>query len=256
MTPGTVLLGIGVVAAGLLFGALRVAGGAFPSPVALFGAMTVTPLILVVPLLAIAIGCGRLAAEVGNRYLVAVRSRAELRDYVVARVAAAGLAAFVPFALLVAVPLVLVVGLGWVPPGAIIDPELIGMTRAEAARDAVHAATFTQLVAVSPALYGVVYSTWVGLHAAGSAMLGAVLLVVLPSRALAMLAPLALVFGQSLFVSLLGIPQWSLIFIVFPFGLAQADLAVPAVILVLELAAAGALTLAVARGPWLRERVS
>ncbi|MEO8527993.1 MAG: hypothetical protein ABI435_02845 [Pseudolysinimonas sp.] len=214
-------------------GAALVDGGAFRSTLELYGRITTTPLILVFPILAVALGCGRLFAEVSHRFIVNVRVRTDLIPYIGTKVVASGMAAFAPFFALAAVPFVLIVALGYVPGTTIVSPEIYELTAAEAQAAAGSYATFTQLYAVAPPLFGLVYSIWVGLNAALCAALGSLSLFAIPNRFVALLVPFATYFGESLVVSLLGHPEYGLVYLVFPFGLAQGSLVTPLIALVL-----------------------
>lgn len=84
--------------------------------------------------------------------------------------------------------------------------------------------TFAQLISISPAVFLVVHSIWMGLWAAGYAGATALLLLLLPQSLLALSLPLIVYWVDNIVLANLGVEEFRVATAIFPFTLAQLPL--------------------------------
>jgi hypothetical protein len=201
------------------------------------------PTTLLAPLFAVLVSCVPLYQELGNRYIANTRTRVDARAYVGSKLLVGVTIAFVTF-FVGAFGAYLLAFVVWPALGnPSVLPENYFMSPQEAAADSLTRASYSQMLAISPLFYGIVYSAWVGLGGAVFAAAGFAALVLVKNRALAMTLPLVLYFVQTLVASLVGEPTVGLMYSLWPFGLNQVPF----------IKAGGALLIAVALtlGTWI-----
>lgn len=210
-------------------------------------------LTLLFPLIVALLTCLPLFARLAHRWVANTRARMSVRKFLglrlirIAAVAATSgfLVAVVPFL----AAFVLWPALG--NPG--IHPEDSYSTPEAALLDSFTDTSYSQLLAVSPAFYGVSYALWVGFAAATLGMLTWVCLALIPNRFLALTAPCLLWIIQWLWASFAGLPQTSIVYAVFPQGMGQLPIVEAASpMFVLAIATAVVATIVFVRAPRLR----
>lgn len=171
---------------------------------------------LLFPIVVSAAYLPRLADEWSNGFLVSARTRTTAGTYLSGRIWAAAMIAGVTLTVMVAIaavaafvvaPLAGIAFTGDLPGNTPHPPE--------------EAFTFSQLSAVSPALMCVVYSLWVGLNASLYAAFGAVVLMLVENRFIALAAPTAWYWLLNLATALLGLEAFGPTTMVFPFNITQ-----------------------------------
>lgn len=218
-------LAAAVIALPIVLGVVKTQNGVFRDHLDVYSQFMVSPVILVFPLVVALVAAPRFYAEVGHRFITNTRTRVGIRRYVGAHLAAAATVAGVAAFLLAFLPFVVAFYVWPAVGDPRIDPSVYEMTAQEAATDSLQRVSYSSLLAGGPFLYGVVYSLWVGLVGAGFAALTLAAVVLIRNRALAFIAPFLLYLVQTLFASLLGVPQLAFMFSAFPFGLtSQAPL--------------------------------
>ena len=202
--------------------ALQIQGFALRDNFDVFSMMMLSPVGLVIPLVAVLVSCTRLSAELGNRYIANTRSRVDVRRYLVAKLTTAAAMAFV-IAFMVAFVSFVVAFYLWPQfgnPG--IRPDVYMMTADEAVADSLTRTSYSFLLGFGPGVYGFLYSVWLGLGGAIYASLGAAALLVVHNRVLALSLPLLVYFTQTVGAALFEAPHLGLMYSLIPFGLQQS----------------------------------
>ncbi|MFB7799690.1 hypothetical protein [Isoptericola sp. NPDC056134] len=192
-----------------------------------FGLMLRNFVPLLFPVLVTVVYLPRLSDEFANGFTGSVRTRTTLRTYLGSRIATAALLSFLTFTAMIVVC--------WLV--AFVIGPLVGMNEFEnvlpagaapdALLDPVSRATFTQLYADPPVLYGVVYAVWVGLNAALVAVFGTLSLILISNRFVALAVPTVAFLVVGFALQVLGLAPFTPTFATFPFGLAQQPLWTP-----------------------------
>ena len=217
-------LTIALIAATLLINIPRIGDSFLRDNFDVYLELMLTPATLIAPLVAAVIGCLPLFRELGNRFASSTRTRLPLRSYLQSRLVAALIGPFVAF-FAFAFALFAIAFFVWPLLGnPSIHPDLYSMTAAQADADSLTRTTYSQLLALSPWGYGLLYAAWAGFGAATYSALGFAALLALPNRAVALAVPMILYIVETLAASLLDAPRFGLIFSLFPFGLAQAPI--------------------------------
>lgn len=210
-----------VVIVPIAFGVWTVQSSAIPTNLGVFIQFMSSPVQLLVPLLATALGCSSLYAELGHRHLSNLRPRLTTRTILAQRLFRASI---VPFAVLVASALLVycVSFLIWPLLGnPFIDPSVYFKSEATARADDVTRVSYSELIRFGSFAYGAGYALWYGFGAALYGALGAACLFLIPNRAVAILFPLGLYVVQTIVAALLGSPYAGLLYSLAPFGLDQ-----------------------------------
>lgn len=210
-----------------------------------------TPIPYLAPLLISALAALGLANRLSSRFVIYTRTRVSLRNYLlrgVGRSAALVGGVFGSYTLLCFVVAFFVLPeLGLVE---FADPSwLNGFTRAELEHAMHQRYSFAWLLAYGDFVYGLGLSLWVGAATAVYAALAQVLVIVVRRRLLGLLLPFAIATAQTVVVALLGIPEFGLWYVVFPFGLAASPVLVTVSPIVALALLAGALWMWVLRRP-------
>lgn len=188
-----------------------------------YGVAMTSPALLVFPLLCVLLTALPTYQEVGHRYLSMLQTRTPMRDYFASRLLVTASVAFLVFFLFAFLPFIAAF---WVWP-AIGNPSInlaaYNMTPAQLTVETYTDTTFTQLLRVGPAAFGVGYSLWVAFNGALFSAVGILCLLLLRNRVFALAVPFLLYFGQSLFATLFGMPHSAFMYSVFPFGLTQSS---------------------------------
>lgn len=177
------------------------------------------PTHFVFPLVITAIACTGLGSEIAARNVSNRRSRLPAMKIVgshLARIAAAGATigffyAFLPFCFAY---------LLWPALGnPSIDPGAYGMTPSSAEIDSFNRATFSSFLRNGPVAFGGVYSSWVAFGGLVYAVIGAIALLVMKNRFVALALPFLIYFVGTLVAALSGSPQLGFLYGLFPYGL-------------------------------------
>lgn len=244
-----------LVGAILLSGLLKLVFGAvLRDPQDLFGQLMMSPVALLVPVLATVAGSTRLFAQLRWRFAVTTRTRESAGRYTVRRLLGGAVAAFV---LIFTVTLVIgIIAFKIWPPlqPRLFDPGVYGLDPATVQADAVARESYSQLLVHGPVVYVAAYGLVLGCAAAALATLGNVVLLTVRPLWIGLLAPLVVFFVQSILAALSSAPYFGLLFALFPFGLDQQPLSIALlpVLVCLLLAGAGGWAV-VARAPSLEQ---
>jgi hypothetical protein len=198
---------------------------AFANRVQIFAQIENTVVQLFIPLICSFLGASMLATEVHHRRLSQVLVRVDPRTAIRKRLA---FAFFVPFfagalnvALCWSIAFVVWPRIGdpW------IQPSIYNLTTSSAERFGTELYSYSQLLAVGPAafglFYGLVFAGACGLFGLGAAL--ACLLV--PNLAVALLLPTGVFLLETVGAALAGDPRAGLLYAVVPFGLTQGPVA-------------------------------
>jgi hypothetical protein len=217
----TYLFAASVVVANVVYGLAQVPNTAFLNHVALFGYMLTTPLTPILPIVAALIGCLPMYTAVGHRFVANTRARMSVRTFLSIKLIGAFAMVFFTFFLVAFIPfsLCFYVWPAIGDPG--INPEVYGMSTAEAALAELGEYSYSNLLAINPLVFGLGYSLWLGVGAATYAGLGVAALVFVPNRNVAILLPFIVYLLQTVVSGLLGEPHLGLLYSLLPFGLQQ-----------------------------------
>ena len=188
-----------------------------PFPIAFYTlVMRSNPMVLAFGLLAAVPYVVTFGGQLSHRYLVYTRTRESIRRTVLIRVLACALVTFVAFFAVGALPF-----LAAYLPGIEYFPQASGLnTPAAVAQAQASYATFTQLTAISPWLFGLFFSTWLGLNAAAYAVLALVSSMVFRNRLLGFSLPWVVSIVAAFSMAVTGGEEFSPDTI-FPFNLEQ-----------------------------------
>lgn len=247
--PSAVLLAVLIL--GLYTGLRDSSHSLVSGPEGVYASFAGSGIRLLLPLAAAYLGGGRLARELRAGWIPFVRARIDIRRYLVTLLGRGVVVSGVGFAL---------IGLIWwiaaatiVPtlfPRAIV-PEEFGPS-AEAVRTAAElGGPLVVLLRGGGVIFGAGVALWLGLHAAVFAALGFVAALVIRSRVLALLFPLAVYMIQSVIAQVGSRPELSFIIgAVYPGGLQRftlGDALAPGLILAVLVALALVIVLARSR---------
>lgn len=222
------LIAAALVVVPIVSGIAKANEGAMRSNFDVYTQLMISPVSLLVPIIAVMLGCMRAYDIIGNRYVSYTRTRVAVRRYISGELGAAFIVPFAAFFLLSFVGIILAFYIWPLLGNPSIDPGTYEMSSAQALKDDLTRTSFSSLLAWGPLVYGIIYSTWLGLGAATYAALGFAALVVLHNRLLALLLPFIVYFLPTIVVSLLGSPELSPMYSLMPFGLIQAPIWVAA----------------------------
>lgn len=218
----------------LVYGVIQVQNSALRTNLALFEIFMGSPLQLLLPLVAIGVGCSGLYREVGHRYVVYLLVRMGLRKYLMSRLLYSSV---VPF-LVMTIAAILIFFVSFVIWSMIgnpfIDPSVYFVSADNGAASDLQSFSYSQLMAFGAPTFGVIYAIWFGCGAAIYGALGAASLIITSNRSLAILVPMGIYLLETIAAALLGDPHAGLMYSLFPFGLRQtaiADAAAPTLIL-------------------------
>jgi hypothetical protein len=207
------------------------------------------PLIyLLFPIYVVFISCLRLYREVPTSERVTVRGE----GYLFARLATAGGISFVAFAISTFLLFVLAFYVWPALGNPSVDPGDYFLTPETAVTSSFTDSTFSQLLALGPLTFGILYSFWVGFCAAIWTSLAMAALLTIRNRPLAVALPFLVYIAQWVAASLLGNVRASFAASTFPFGYQQTSIiagAAPMLILAAIAAAIWATLLRPAHGP-------
>jgi hypothetical protein len=216
-------------------GIFETSNGVFRDELDIYSQFMISPFMLVFPLLICVVSCSGVFSEFQRRYVVNTRSRMDARRYLFSRIIGSSVAAFAIGFASAAFPAVVAFAV-WPRVGdPRIDPSVYQLNAATAMTDAVTRYSFTDVLVHGTGVYGLAYSAWVGIIAAGLAATGVLSLVLMKNKVLAMLVPMLIYFTETLLASFASRPQLGLMFSAFPFGLEQQPLlvaALPGILLV------------------------
>jgi hypothetical protein len=200
------------------------------------------------PIYVVLVSCLRLYREVPKTKRVAVRQE----GYLFARLATAGGISFVAFALSTFLLFVLAFYVWPALGNPSVDPGVYFLTPETAVTSGFTESTFSQLLALGPLTFGILYSLWVGFCAAVWTSLAMAALLTIRNRPLAVALPFLVYIAQWVAASLLGNVRASFAASTFPFGYQQTSIiagAAPMLILAAIAAAIWATLLRPAHGP-------
>jgi hypothetical protein len=214
-----VVLAIAIIIAPVLTGLNFLAHGSARDDLDVYSAMLVSPTCLILPIIAVLVGCLPLYLELGDRFIANTRSRIAIRERLMAMFARATGVSFVVFFLYAFIPFV-VAFVYWPLIGdPSVDPAGYRMTAAQAHADALTRNSYSFLLSGGTLPYGLVYSLWVGLSAAVFTALGCVFLLTVANRILALSLPFIIYVAGTLGAALLSLPNIGFLYSIFPAGL-------------------------------------
>ncbi|MET4705894.1 hypothetical protein [Frigoribacterium sp. UYMn621] len=179
------------------------------------------PLIyLLFPLYVVFISCLRLYREVPTSERVTVRRE----SYLFARLATAGGISFVAFAFSTFLLFVLAFYVWPALGNPSVDPGVYFLTPETAVTSSFTESTYSQLLALGPLTFGILYSFWVGFCAAIWTSLAMAALLTVRNRPLAVALPFLVYIAQWVAASLLGNVRASFAASTFPFGYQQTSI--------------------------------
>lgn len=174
-------------------------------PLSAFGTAMSSPVSLALPLIAVAVYLLSFSREIEARFVVYTRTRCSIVRYLTEKASANAIAVFLVFFVYAAISFIVVV---WVAPAAgwlQFDPAGYG-THYAAPDEFVR---FSELWAVSPAVYGLVYAIWCGVNGSIWASLGLLALLLVPNRFVALSLPFGACIALTAVLSLLGLDVFS-----------------------------------------------
>lgn len=223
-----IAVGLLIIVLPVLYGLFIKDSYALVDPMDHFTLMLSNLLPLTFPLLVTLLGAQCFAEVLADRYLFYTATRTSLRKYLASHGAVLMATAFAVFFLAVL--------LAWVV-AFLVEPALgnttyYGAEGTGTVAEPTQRHTFTQLVSLSPLVYGMVYAVWVGACAAVFALLGMLLLLVIPHRFVALSLPFVGYQVVSFVLAVLGLEAFVPSSVVFPFNIIQQPLWTPFVPLV------------------------
>lgn len=224
----TAVLTIVALSVPLVFGISQVQDNAFATNLGVFAKFEGSPLQLLLPLLAIGLGCLALYSELGHRFVAYVRPRMSLHSYLTSRLIPSLVIPFVVIAAGTALVAVVVFGIWPLIGNPFVTPSVYLETAQEAAAGDASSFTYSQSIAFGTPVMVIGYALWFGLGAAIYGAFGAACLLVIPNRVIAVIVPVGLYFFQSIGSFMAGNPYASLMYSLIPFGLKQAPTLVAA----------------------------
>jgi hypothetical protein len=188
-----------------------------PFPLAVYAlAMRSNPMVLTFGLVAAVPYVVPFGGQLSHRYLVYTRTRQAIRTTIVVRLLSCVLVTFTVFFIVGAIPF-----LGAHLPGIAYSPQASGLnTPAEVAQAQATYVTFSELTAISPWVYALFFSTWLGLNAAVYATLALVCCMVIPNRLVGFSLPWVVSLVAAFALAVQGLEAYSPDTI-FPFNLEQ-----------------------------------
>lgn len=203
----------------LAYGAWQAPSALSPSNLGVFSIFMGSPLQLVLPLVAVAIGCSVLYEDLGTRYVANLRTRMSLESYLSRTFARAVLLPFVCMG-----GAVIVIGIVcfavWPAMGnPYIDPSLYHLDPGTPAGPDLARFTYSEPMAAGWPWYLVTYAALFGLACAAFSALGAAALLLVARRVVAVLLPWAIYLAETVLSALLGAPHTGLMYAIVPFGL-------------------------------------
>lgn len=224
----TFVLAITAVAVPLAYGVQLAANKGYPSQIAVFSQILITPFMFVFPLISALLGSLRIYSEVSHRYASLVGTRRSTRRYFAGRLLHSAVVPFMCYFVYAGLAFFIAYFI-WPHvgnPG--VDPSNYGMTKAQAEQAELGDTSYSQVLGAGTLAYGFGYAAWLGISAAAYSMASVLCLVVLKNRLAAIALPSALYLGQSVLAIALVGPQAGLVYSVFPFGLTQLPVIVAA----------------------------
>ncbi|MFC6356741.1 hypothetical protein [Luethyella okanaganae] len=221
-----VVVAVAVWVGPLILGIVDARGGVYRDNLDFFGDLMNSPVSLVFPLLVVLVGCFRLFEELGHRAIVNTRMRSSVRATIATRLTASMLVAFGVFFIAVLAQAVLAFAIWPLLGNPSVDPSVYRMGQSDLAADQLERFGLSQAMAGGPIVYSLLMATWIGFGAAVYAAVGTAALVTLNNRFVALLTPMFVYFGLTLFTSLLQLPHFAPMFSLFPIGLTQQPVAV------------------------------
>lgn len=188
-----------------------------PFPLAVYAlAMRSNPMVLTFGLLAAVPYVISFGGQISHRYLLYTRTRQAIRRTIVVRLLACVLVTFTVFFVVGAIPF-----LGAHLPGIAYSPEASGLTTpTQVAQAQANYVTFSELTAISPWVYALFFSAWLGANAAVYATLALVCSMVLPNRLLGYSLPWVVSLVAAFAFAVQGLEAYSPDTI-FPFNVEQ-----------------------------------
>jgi hypothetical protein len=213
-----------VVVLPLVAGAVILPGNGFANDLSQFGSLMDSPLQVLVPLIAAWLGCGALYAELGHRFLSSQRARVGAGILLTSRLV---LSAVIPFLVLTAFALVTY----WLAfaflPGVgdpFVNAALYPPPSAPGGISDTMLFTWSQLTSNGDFVFGLAYAGWFGFCGAVYSSLTAGLLLILPNRAIALVAPTVVLIVETIAAALSGSPYGGLLYSMVPFALRQVPI--------------------------------
>lgn len=172
----------------------------------------------------------RLLDEWSNSFPRLTRTRIDVRGYLATRAGVAATLASTVFAVMILV--------AWLSAHSLFGDAGFAQASPVAVSDRF---TFSQVHAISPVLFVLCYSGWVGLNAGAYAVFSTALSAVAGNRFLALAAPLVLYFLGGFALAVLGLEEISPSSSIFPFNITQQPMLFAVVPLMFVLVTSAAL---------------
>lgn len=205
----------------VLFGLINAQNSEFRSNLELFSVLANTPVLLLVPALAAPMGNLVLFQDLGHRHVVNIRLRQSTASYISGRLFVAAMLPALAYALSM-LALLVIAFMVWPAIGnPEIDPSLA--TRTSFGADS-ELFTYSQLATHGSTGFAGFYLGLIAVSAGGYGILGALLLLTLNNRLLALVLPTIVYFVETFAAAFLGTPQWGLLYASDPFGLQQTSI--------------------------------
>ena len=206
-----------VIAVPLAHGLAVIPGGRLQDHAGVLSMLANSPLQLVSPLLAVAIGCSRLQEDLRDRHVANLRMRMPLEGYLRVVFTRAFMLPFVVFAGAMALYGVIAFAIWPLFGDPFIDSGLYFWEGKEQGMPPPPAATYGEFLDIGWPVGVAVYAAVYGLGNAAFALGGALTLLVTTRAALALVVPWAVYFGETILAALVGSPHAGIMYALVPF---------------------------------------
>lgn len=208
-----------VVGVPLGYGLLQLPGTLNPSNLGVFSIFVNSPWQLVLPILAVALGCSRLYEDLGDRHVANLRPRMSVEGYLLRTVVRATLVPFLVFTCAIAIVGIVSFSVWPLIGDPFIDPSIYHPAHDSLGAPDLARFTYSELMRFGWPVYLVSYAAFFGLSFAVFSALGSATLLLVGRRSVALLIPWAVYLVETIVAALLGAAHAGLMYSIVPFGL-------------------------------------
>lgn len=216
-----VSFGVGafIIGAPIAHGFLQLPESLSPSNLGVFSIFINSPWQLVLPLLAVVIGCSRLYEDLGDRHVANLRSRMSVESYLLQTFKRATLLPFSVFTCVIAIAGIVSFVIWPMIGNPFIDPSVYHLAPGSSTGPDLAIFTYSELIQYGWPVFLIFYSLFFGLACATFSALGCAALLLVERRAVAVLIPWAAYLLESIIAALLNAAHAGLMYSIVPFGL-------------------------------------